>query len=71
MGRIACFETSTGTEKWAIDIVKDLGGRESEFGYAESVAVDNNNVYCFPGGAETNMAALDRLQVKQSGRQKH
>lgn len=64
MGRIACFETSTGAEKWAVDIVDDLGGRESEFGYAESVAVDNNNVYCFPGGAETNMAALDRFTGK-------
>ncbi|MBT3385237.1 MAG: PQQ-binding-like beta-propeller repeat protein [Prolixibacteraceae bacterium] len=64
MGRIACFETSTGNEVWAVDIVKDLGGRESEFGYAESVAIDKNNVYCFPGGVEKNMAALDRFNGK-------
>jgi len=64
MGRIACFETSTGAEKWAVDIVKDLGGNYSEFGYSESVTVDDKNVYCFPSGAETNMAALDRFTGK-------
>ncbi len=64
MGRIACFETSTGTEKWAVDIVKDLGGSENLFGYTESVIVDDNKVYCFAGGAKTNMAALDRFTGK-------
>src|SRR5680860_497596 len=63
-GRIACFDSSTGEEKWAVDIVKDLGGRASEFGYSESVVVDDKKVYCFPGGAETNMAALDRFTGK-------
>jgi hypothetical protein len=60
-GRIACFETSSGAEEWAISIVDDLGGQIGEFGYSESVAVDQKKVYCFPGGAETNMAALDRF----------
>jgi len=35
LGRIACFETSTGKEKWAVDMVKDLKGYLNEFGYAE------------------------------------
>jgi outer membrane protein assembly factor BamB len=64
IGRIACFETSTGKEKWAIDMVKDFSGWLNEFGYAESVAVDDKNVYCFPGGKETNVAALDRFTGK-------
>ncbi len=59
-GRIACFEASTGTEKWAVSIVDDLGGVVSDFGYSESLAVDQDHVYCFPGGQETNLAALDR-----------
>ncbi len=60
-GRIACFNKSSGKEKWAVSIVDDLGGVIGEFGYSESVAVDKENVYCFPGGAETNMVALDRF----------
>jgi outer membrane protein assembly factor BamB len=63
-GRIACFETETGKEKWAVDVVKDLGGTVMEFGYSESLAVDVEKVYCFPSGNETNMAALDRFTGK-------
>ncbi len=51
-GRIACFDKSTGTEKWTVNIVDDLGGELGYFGYSESVAVDNEKVYCYPGGAE-------------------
>ena len=60
-GNIACFNKSTGKEKWSLNIVDDLGGEVAYFGYSESVAVDNDNVYCFPGGQDANMAALDRL----------
>lgn len=60
-GRIACYETSTGNEKWAIDIIKDLGGSESYFGYSESLVVDDNKVYSFVSGAKNNMVAFDRF----------
>ncbi len=60
MGRIACIESSTGSEKWAVDLIKDLDGTNNYFGYSESVIVDEKNVYCNPGGDKINMAALDR-----------
>ncbi len=60
-GRIACFETETGTKKWSKDIVKDFGGLDSYFGYTESLVVDDNKVYCFPGGEKNNTLALDRF----------
>ncbi len=63
-GRIACYETNSGIEKWAVDMVTDLDGYENEFGYSESLAVDDTKVYCFPGGTDTNMAALDRYTGK-------
>jgi outer membrane protein assembly factor BamB len=61
MNRIACFETSTGKEKWAVDLTKDYGGFNHYFGYSESVLVDDNKVYCFPTGAKHNTVALDRF----------
>jgi outer membrane protein assembly factor BamB len=64
LGRIACFETASGKEKWAVEMVKDLGGWQNDFGYAESVAIDEKYVYCFPGGKTVNIAALDRLTGK-------
>lgn len=63
-GRIACFQTATGEEKWALSIVDDLGGEVGYFGYSESLAVDEDHVYCFPGGGETNFAAINRFNGK-------
>jgi outer membrane protein assembly factor BamB len=63
-GRIACLDASTGKVRWMVDMVKDLGGKQNEFGYSESLLVDDKNVYCYPGGSETNFAALDRFTGK-------
>ena len=63
-GQIGCFETSSGKELWSVSITDYLDGIVGEFGYSESVAVDEENVYCFPGGASTNLAALDRFTGK-------
>lgn len=65
MGNIACFDKITGKEIWSRNIKDNLGGEIAYFGYSESVAVDEDNVYCFPGGPETNMAALNRLNGKE------
>lgn len=64
LGRIACFDISDGKEKWAVDMIKDLGGCPIEFGYSESLAVDAENVYCSPGGPTTNVAAFNRFTGK-------
>ena len=61
IGRIACFNIRTGEELWAVDMVNDLDGFMNEFSYAESVVSDDNNIYCFPGGKEINVAALNRF----------
>ena len=63
-GQIGCFEASTGKEKWAVNIAEYLDGVVGYFGYSESVAVDEEHLYCFPGGASTNLAALDRFTGK-------
>lgn len=63
-GRIACLETSTGHEKWAVDIIKDLGGSENPFGYTESLIVNDSKVYSFVGGAKNNMVAFNGLNGK-------
>lgn len=64
MGRIACLDATSGKEKWTVNMVSDLGGVINMFGYSESLLVDDAKVYCYPGGQETNVAALDRLTGK-------
>ena len=64
MGRIACLEAASGKEKWAVDMISNLDGKIGFFGYSESLFVDGKNVYCFPGGTESNIVALDKLTGK-------
>ncbi len=63
-GRIGCFEKLTGKEKWSADMQGDLKGFMNSFGYSESLVVDNDNVYCFPGGATNFALALNRFTGK-------
>ncbi len=65
-GQISCFESSSGKERWSVNITDYLDGILGYFGYSESVAVDEKHVYCYPGGASTNLAALDRFTGKIS-----
>jgi outer membrane protein assembly factor BamB len=64
MGRFICFDANTGSEKWSVDMLKDLHGVNVRFGYAEGPLVNNNLIYCFPGGPDTNAVALDRITGK-------
>ena len=64
LGRIACFDAESGKEKWAVSMVTDLGGKLNMFGYSESLVVDETKVYCYPGGSESNVVALDRFSGK-------
>jgi outer membrane protein assembly factor BamB len=63
-GRIACFNINTGRELWAVDMINDLHGFMNEFSYAESLVADENNIYCFPGGKEISVAAINRFTGK-------
>ena len=64
MGRVICFDANTGTEKWSVDMIKDLHGVNVRFGYAEGLLINDKLVYCFPGGPDTNAVALDRFSGK-------
>lgn len=59
-GHLSCYNVTDGTVIWSVDLVKDLNGSPGDFGYSASPAVDEHKVYCFAGGYENNMVALDR-----------
>ncbi|MBP7507558.1 MAG: PQQ-binding-like beta-propeller repeat protein [Prolixibacteraceae bacterium] len=61
LGRIACIEIKTGKEVWSKHMVNDLKGELNYFGYCESLLIDGNVLFCFPGGKESNVVCLDRL----------
>lgn len=63
-GNLFCFDASDGSRKWSVNMVKDLHGRFTLFGHAESPLIDGDMVFLTPGGIDTNVVAFNRLTGK-------
>ncbi|MBT3383403.1 MAG: PQQ-like beta-propeller repeat protein [Prolixibacteraceae bacterium] len=62
MGAVYCLSSKNGDEIWSVDFIMDLGvDSVIQFGYAESVLVNGENLICVPGGKENNVVALNRF----------
>ncbi len=61
---LACFDASTGSRKWMVDGIKDLNARLPFHGHAESPLIDGDQVFLTPGGADTNVVAINRFTGK-------
>lgn len=61
MGDVACIEKDSGTLKWKINMLEKFEGKNTRFGYSQSLLVDGDLVFAAPGGAENNVIALDRF----------
>ena len=61
LGKIVCFEKATGKLLWAVNMLDDLKGRNTVYGYSMQLLVDQNVLYCLPGGRNINIVALDRF----------
>src|SRR5690606_21538340 len=66
MGAVYCLNAETGNQVWSVDFIEDLGvDSVIQFGYAESVLIDGDNLICVPGGKENNVVALNRFTGKK------
>jgi len=59
-GKLLCMKTSDGSSVWTIDLVKEYGARNIEWGFTENLLPDGNVLFCTPGGADASVVALDR-----------
>ncbi len=59
-GRLACLDASTGSERWAVDVLQRFEARNITWGISESVLVDGDRVFVTPAGAKALVAALDK-----------
>lgn len=62
-GRVVCLNIE-GQVIWSKNLMQDFGARNIEWGMTESPLVDENRVFCTPGGRKAMMAALDRQTGK-------
>ncbi|BAX82123.1 PQQ-binding-like beta-propeller repeat protein [Labilibaculum antarcticum] len=61
MGDIACIQAESGEIKWKINMLEKYEGKNTRFGYSQSLLVDGDLVFASPGGAENNIIALNRF----------
>ena len=63
-GDLVCLDRKDGHKVWSVNLFSDLHGKSTIFGYSEGLAVKDQMIYCSPGGADTNVVALDRFSGK-------
>ncbi len=64
LGNLVCINAADGSLKWSVDMMKELNGRFTLYGQAESPLVDGDQVFLVPGGEENNVVALNRFTGK-------
>ena len=60
-GNVACLQVADGKVVWQRNLMADFKGRSPMWSYRESPLVDGDKVICTPGGEETTMVALNKL----------
>jgi outer membrane protein assembly factor BamB len=62
--RVVCLNTADGKEVWAVDMVKEFGAQIPQWGHAENLLLNGNQLICTPGGTKATVAALDAATGK-------
>ncbi len=60
-GKVVCMNGSKGSIRWSRDLFRDFDARNISWGVTETLVVDENTLYCTPGGTRDNVVALDRF----------
>jgi outer membrane protein assembly factor BamB len=59
-GKLITFDAAKGQVLKTVDLVERFGGKQAQFGFAESVLVDGQRLICTPGAPDASLAALDK-----------
>ena len=60
VGNVACFEAASGRPVWSVKLFEAYEAPQVQWGYAESLLVDGERIFCTPCGKKATMVALNR-----------
>jgi outer membrane protein assembly factor BamB len=60
-GLLFCMDPKDGSIKWKKDFLTDFDGKNITWGFTETLLIDQDILYCTPGGQVNNVVALNRL----------
>ncbi len=58
-GKLVCLNADNGSILWSVELFKDYDGVNIEWGITENLIIDNDILYCTPGGKTANVIALN------------
>jgi outer membrane protein assembly factor BamB len=61
LGALVCMNATSGDVVWSLNIADDLKAPNTRFGFAESLLVHGDKVYCTVGNPDTNVVAFNRF----------
>ncbi|MBU8893622.1 MAG: PQQ-binding-like beta-propeller repeat protein [Bacteroidales bacterium] len=59
-GVITCMNKNNGEILWKIDIIKQFGGKNIQWGITENLLIHNEKLFCTVGGSEHNVITLNK-----------
>jgi outer membrane protein assembly factor BamB len=60
-GEVICYDIDQRKKSWTVSFIPDYHDSIPQFGYAESVLIDGDRLYCTPGVKEHAVICLDRV----------
>ncbi len=61
LGDICCIHVETGNKIWSKNMLSDFDGVSPRFGFSQALVINEDLVYCQPGGKQHNIVALNRM----------
>lgn len=59
-GLVTCMNADNGELIWSLDLIQKYNARNIKWGFTENLLIDENTLFCCPGGDEYNVIALDK-----------
>jgi outer membrane protein assembly factor BamB len=59
-GELVCMDAEKGNILWQVNLTEAYDGENIKWGYTENLLIDDNKLYCTPGGKNDNVLALNK-----------
>jgi outer membrane protein assembly factor BamB len=60
-GVVYCYDGLSGELIWSVDLLEEFSAENIQWGMAESLLIDEDVLFCTPGGINNNIVALNRF----------
>lgn len=60
VGKLICMKAGDGELIWTIDLLNTFKAPNIQWGITENLLIDGDNLFCTPGGPDSNVVALNK-----------